>query len=397
MNNLRYNSRQTILVGQKLWSETTPTGDDVEEVYLETNRAVLIFNVSDTINSVLQNQSEYTEGQDYSVNYCSLTLTSSNGKRSGKIYAFMAPLQSQVDESVSWNKSTEKEGIVDPKWYNGGTIEPLAKDIIVEGEWVNNDIVFNITPFINIWKNSETPSFSIVITSDETQSGSWEFHSQQSEPAMIGGKQQTNVRFFGAGDTNTISTEGIVVKVAPYFSNFTIEPVDSSKTALNRWSAFNASVSVGDTFSMAMPDYTTSTTVFTLLDKRSTTSGNTELIVSGSTTEFSTVKYGTAEFSCVGRVESGYGIAEFTNPDNSLKTDLNLLQSNETVVFTYKPTTMLNNAKSFTVDFYMDETLKNSRSRLYLKEQTVSENRNGLNTLIQRVSLRPRLGLSLLF
>lgn len=392
MNQVHYNSRPTIRVGQSELISTENT-----KTYVETNRGVLIFDISEAIQNALSNEPDYVSGEDYSINHCSLTLTSINENNSGTLYAFMSATDCLVDESVSWTKSTEKEGQANPKWFNGGTIEPLTANITTTGKWINNDIVFDITPFVNIWKNSGKKSFSVVITSNENSLKLWEFHSQQSEPAMIGGKQQTNVRFFGAGDTNTISTEGIVVKVAPYFSNFTIEPVDSSKTALNRWSAFNASVSVGDTFSMAMPDYTTSTTVFTLLDKRSTTSGNTELIVSGSTTEFSTVKYGTAEFSCVGRVESGYGIAEFTNPDNSLKTDLNLLQSNETVVFTYKPTTMLNNAKSFTVDFYMDETLKNSRSRLYLKEQTVSENRNGLNTLIQRVSLRPRLGLSLLF
>jgi hypothetical protein len=99
----------------------------------------------------------------------------------------------------------------------------------------------------------------------------------------------------------------------------------------------------------------------------------------------------------VGRIESGYGIVEFTNPDNSLKTDLNYLTSGEAVIFDYKPTVTPNNAKSFTVDFYMDETLKNNRSRLYVKEQTVSENRNGLPTNVQLVRLRPRLTMSLAF
>lgn len=391
MEQLRYNSKPTMVVGKRIWTDT-----ETNEVYVETNRAVLIFDISNILQTTLKNEPNYVDGENFSVDYCSLTLTESTNRKNGKLFAFMAPTSCSVDESVSWDNPTEKEkkqGI----WFDGGTIEPLAKNIIVSGEWNGDNIVFNITPFVNIWKSKGTSTFAVIITSDETETGAWEFYSQQSEPMLLGGKLQTNLRFLGAGDTNTVSTEGIVVKISPNSSNFTIEPVDPSKTGMNRWNSFNASISIGDTFAMKMPDTTTNTTIFTLLDKRSTQSDDTELLVSGSTTEFSTTKHGTAEFSCVGRIESGYGIVEFANPDNSLKTDLDFLTSGEAVIFNYKPTVTPNNAKSFTVDFYMDETLKNNRSRLYVKEQTVSENRNGSSTRIQWVHLRPRLAISLSF
>jgi hypothetical protein len=95
-------------------------------------------------------------------------------------------------------------------------------------------------------------------------------------------------------------------------------------------------------------------------------------------------------------VQSGSGIVEFSSPDNSLKVDLDTVLPNDTIIFDYKPTITPNNATSFTVDFYLDETLKNDRARLYLKQQTASENRSGLNTSVKKSSVRPRLFLNLL-
>lgn len=399
MNNTLYNSREIIVIGKKLWYETINTPiypEDTENVYLETNRAVLTFNVSDSIKTALQNQSQYIEGQDYSINYCSLTLTSSNKKRNGNLYAFMAPLDSPIDESVSWDKPTEKRDITQTNWTNGGSIEPLAKNIRVKGEWNNMDVVFNITPFINIWNSSGKNSFSIIITSDETDVETWEFYSQQANSPLLGSKPVTNAVFLGAGDTNSIDTEGVVVKISPQLPYLTVESADPSAVALNRWAAFNASVSIGDTFSMFLPDLNTNSEVYTLLDKRNSQTGDIQLLVSGSTAGFDTTKHTTGEFSCIGRVQSGSGIVEFSSPDNSLKMDLDTVLPNDTIIFDYKPTITPNNATSFTVDFYLDETLKNNRARLYLKQQTASENRSGLNTSVKKSSVRPRLSLNIL-
>jgi hypothetical protein len=235
-----------------------------------------------------------------------------------------------------------------------------------------------------------------MLRTDETSDETWEFYSQQADSPLLGGEPVTNAVFLGAGDTNSIDTEGVVVKISPQLPHITIQLSDPSAKALNRWAAFNASVSIGDTFSMFLPDMNTNSQVYTLLDKRNSQTGDIQLLVSGSTAGFDTTKHATGEFSCIGRVQSGSGIVEFSSPDNSLKVDLDTVLPNDTIIFDYKPTITPNNATSFTVDFYLDETLKNDRARLYLKQQTASENRSGLNTSVKKSSVRPRLSLNIL-
>lgn len=387
--NIRYHSQSTLRVG-------------IDEIIVgsypvpEVNRAVLIFNIQDAINNILSAKSEYTTGNQYSVINARLNLVSSNGKTAGNLYAFMLPLASSVDESVSWQKPTEKSGITLEQWSSGGAVEPLTEGISAKGLWNQTQIEFDITPFVNIWLSSGKPNFGIMITSDETTKEIWEFHSQEAETPLISGAPLTNVRFLGAGDTNTMNTEGIVVKISPQLPYLTIDSSDNSTTGMNRWAAFNASVSIGDTFSMLLPDTGISASVYTLLDKRTTASGDTQFLVSGSVSGFETQKHATAEFVSTGRVESGTGIVEFVSPNNSLKVDLATIVPENTIIFDYKPTITPNNAKAFTVDFVLDETLKNNRSRIYVKEQTASENRNGMSTVMRKSRVRPRLSLNVL-
>lgn len=391
MSLVTINPYQSALDGNVLYQSrnTIKVGGSGNSIY----RSVMIFDLTDKINNEIVSSANYETGSQYSILNCTLTLTSSDGKSQGNLYAMMLPLSASTDESVSWYKPTEASGTT---WSDGGGVEPLAKEIIQQGTWNGNQISFDITPFACIWQANNKPTFEIILTSDETNDEVWQFYSQQATTPVISGAPLTNVKFLGAGDTNTMNTEGIVVQISPQLPYLTIQSSDTSANGNNRWAAFNASVSVGDTFSMFLPDTNVTQSVYTLLDKRTTPSGETQFLVSGSVSGFETTKHATAEFSCTGRVESGTGIVEFASPNNSLKVDLAVLQSENTVFFDYKPTITPNNAKSFTVDFVMDETLKNNRSRLYLKEQTTSENRNGLSTTVRKTGIRPKLSLSLL-
>jgi hypothetical protein len=386
-NNLRYANRSTIQVGLRETGGVVPV--------TESLRGVVIIDVASKINTALAANSAYTPNSPYSVLHCSLALSSANGKTGGNLYAFMLPINSPIDDSVSWDKPSENPSKDITLWTPGGSIEPLAEGIIQKGSWSGENVSFDITPFVNIWKGTTKPNFALMITSDENTKELWEFHSQQAPPSVVGGNEYTGVVFLGAGDVNSYSCEGVAVKIAPILPNLTLESVDSSTEGKKRWSGFNASISIGETFSMFLPDLKSSASVYTLVDKRYGDYGFVQMVISGETAGLNTEKSTTAEFSAVARVPSGSGIVEFASPSNSLVADISTLLPNEPVIFDYIPTTTPNNAKSYTTDFYADERLKNNRVRLYVKEQTASENRSSLNTTIRRNSIKPRLSLTL--
>jgi len=385
-NNLRYANQPTIKVGLR------KTGGANSEN--ETLRGVIIVDIAPDIATALTATPEYIADSPYSVLHCSLTLSSANGKTGGYICVSMLSLDTNVNDSVSWNKPSQNPNDITGSWTSGGSSEPLAQGIVQQGVWSSQNVSFDITPFVNIWRGTTKSNFSLLVKSDETAINLWEFHSQQATSPLLGAKQQTNVVFLGAGDTNSINTEGVLIKISPMSSYLTIESADPDTTSARRWSAFNASISIGNTFSMFLPDVNTTAGIYTLIDKR--TSGNgVQMVISGSSAGISASAHTTAEFICTGTVPAGSGIVEFSAPDTSLVTDLSTLNPNDTVIFGYTPTVTPNNATSYTVDFYSDERTKNNRLRLYTKQATASENRSGMNTEVKRVSVRPRLNLAL--
>jgi hypothetical protein len=356
-----------------------------------TYRGVLIFNIRDSVEDAVSAITGYTAGMEYSILHANITLTSSEGQSGGVLQAFMLATGASTDESTTWTKPSQA---YETTWTAGGEQEPLSAGVISTGSWNGHDATFDITPFFNIWKSSGKDTLEVAVKTDETSPDVLQFHSQQAASPLLGAKLQSNVVFYGAGDSNSINTEGVVVKISQQLPYLTLENAETETSGTNRWSAFNASVSVGNTFSMFLPDIKGTASTYTLIDKRSGDSG-VQMIISGDTAGFSSTVHTTAEFSCTGTVATGLGIVEFASPDNSLLTDLSTLNPNDTVIFGYTPTISPNNAKSYTVDFYSDERTKNNRVRLYTKEATASENRSGLNTEVKRVSVRPRLNLTL--
>jgi hypothetical protein len=356
-----------------------------------TYRGVLIFDIRDRVEDAITAIAGYTTGMEYSVLQANITLTSSEGRSGGNLQTFMLATGASTDESTTWTKPSQAYSTT---WSDGGEQEPLSSEIITTGLWNGHVVTFDITPFFNIWKSSGKSTLEVAVKTDETSPDVLQFYSQQASSPLLGAKAQSNVVFYGAGDSNSINTEGVVVKISQQLPYLTLESAETQGTGTNRWSAFNASVSVGNTFSMFLPDIKGTASTYTLIDKRSGDSG-IQMIISGDTAGFSSTVHTTAEFSCTGTVASGLGIVEFTAPDNSLLKDLSELNTNDTIIFGYTPTISPNNAKSYTVDFYSDEISKNNRVRLYTKEATASENRSGLNTEVKPVSVRPRLNLTL--
>ena len=185
-----------------------------------------------------------------------------------------------------------------------------------------------------------------------------------------------------------------------------MELVDTSEKAQKYWSAFNAAVSSGAEITMRLPDDAVTPSFSekmkhdvsamkgykaTVIDK-SSSNGTASIILD----EYASVLagnafYTTAELSCSSTLPAGTGILEFANPSERLKYDLALLKHNDPLYVNYIPSFSQNNVRSFTVNFYSDETLLNNRIRLYLNEAAVSENRNGMYTELRGQSVTPQM------
>lgn len=366
--------------------------------FLDSHRGVVMVDAKEQIENALMSAPGYTLGKNYTIANCTLTLTVRNGFINVPIRAFMLPLDSNPDESITWYTASRlnKSGFEN----EGGDIEPLAENIVVFGRWKGNTISFDITPYMSIWKNSGKSRVGIILAYiNGMPDAETFFHSSESTTPLIGGKSLTNCKFLAGGDTNTVSTEGVRVKITKTGAYHTISPVDTSSSGSLYWSILNASASVGDSFTLFSPDteqkIVIGTAVCTIHDKLES-EGSASIVVSGISIGNETEYYTTAEFSATATIPTGSGILEFTQPDQKLLFDLSTLQKNDPVYVNYRATTTPNNAKSYTLNFYADETLKNNRARLYFNESAVSENRTGLLTEIKTQGVQPQIKLSLL-
>lgn len=365
-----------------------------------TYRGVIFLSPQNQIQSVLSTSSKGISA-GYSILNAELSLTAMSGSSNIPVRAFMLPLKTNTDQTISWLKpsSSTTEYFDNP----GGDIEPLSENIVCYGQWNGNKVSFNITPYANIWNGTTAEKLGLVIAHEETVTGfETFFYSSESTTPLIGGSALSNCRFLSAGDTNSISTEGVRIRMVPYGSNVSVELVDSSEKGKMYWSAFNAAIATGKTFSIRLPDATDIPTfsendptanngyIFTVVDKLSA-DGIPSIIVDEYASVVSNRFYSTAEFVCTSTLPSGTGILEFTNPNDRLVTDLSALRHNDPLYINYTPTSAANNARSYTLNLYSNETLLNNRVRLYLNEPAVSENRNGLYTEIKTQSVQPTL------
>lgn len=379
--NLMYRARNILKVG----------GTKTEKF-----RTVLLLNPRQYFSAAVGTLEGYTAGSPYTIGNATLTLTRSTGTTGGLLEAVLLPLDTTIDSSVSWYKPSEA---ATTGWTTeGGDTELAASEIIPVGSWSGSTVEFDLTPFLNIWDSRGSSLLAVLIRGEENSSSITEFYSWESENTPIGGGTLQNCKFLAGGDTNTIQTEGIRVLVS-VGSETTVSLADDSATAVQQWNSFGAATSVGTTFSFFSPDTEQGVvlgTVTCTLTGRTTTDTGSPLVVTGISLGAITEYYTTAEFSSTSIIPTGTNILEITSPNTQTKTAVAELFADQTLLVKYRAGTAASNAHSFTVKFTSDETLKQNRVRVYLKETAVSENRIGLNTDLLLVMNRPTLTADLL-
>tara|TARA_R110000868_G_scaffold9867_3_gene48504 strand:+ start:4147 stop:5466 length:1320 start_codon:yes stop_codon:yes gene_type:complete len=379
--NLMYRARNILKVG----------GTKTEKF-----RTVLLLNPRQYFSAAVDTLEGYTAGSPYTIGNATLRLTRSTGTTGGLLEAVLLPLDTTIDSSVSWYKPSEA---ATTGWTTeGGDTELAASEIIPVGSWSGSTVEFDLTPFLNIWDSRGYSLLAVLIRGEENSSSITEFYSWESENTPIGGGTLQNCKFLAGGDTNTIQTEGIRVLVS-VGSETTVSLADDSAAAVQQWNSFGAATSVGTTFSFFSPDTEQGIvleTVTCTLTGRTTTDTGSPLVVTGISLGAITEYYTTAEFSSTSIIPTGTNILEITSPNTQTKTAVAALFAGETLLVNYRAGTAASNAHSFTVKFTSDETLKQSRVRVYLNETTISENRIGLNTDLLLAMNRPTLTADLL-
>jgi hypothetical protein len=362
----------------------------------EKFRTIILLNPRQYFESAVDTLEGYTAGSAYTVANATLTLTRSSGATGGLLQAVLLPLDTAVDQSVSWYKPSEAAAT---GWtVQGGDTEPAASEIMPKGAWNGSTVSFDLTPFLNIWDARGSSLLAVMIQGEENSSSVTQFYSWESENTPIGGGSLQNCKFLASGDTNSVNTEGIRVLVT-VGSNTTVSLADESPTAVQQWNSFGAATNTGTTFTFFSPDteqgVVLGSVTCTLVDRVSSDTGS-PLVVTGISLGAITEYYTTAEFSGTSTIPTGTNILEITSPDTQTKAAVAALVADETLLVNYRAGTAASNAHSFTVKFTSDETLKQSRVRVYLNETAISENRIGLNTNLYTVMNRPNLTADLL-
>jgi hypothetical protein len=380
--NTLYRSRSYLKVG----------GNSVEKY-----RTVLLLNPRNYFASAVGTLSGYTTGSPYTIANATLTLKQSSGATGQHLEAVLLPLDMTIDSSVSWYKPSEASSV---GWTaEGGDADSRMNGIVPVGIWNGSTVSFDLTPFANIWDTSGYSLFAIMIKGTEADSAVTQFYSWESENTPVGGSSLANCKFLGSGDISQTQTEGIRVLVS-VGSTTTVSLADERTTAIQQWSSFGAATSTGTTFTFFSPDTEQGVVIGSItctLNDRVSNSVGSPLVVSGiSLPAGITQYYTTAEFSGTSPIPLGTNILEITAPSTQTITDVSKLISGETLLVNYTAGSANSNSHSFTVKFTSDETLKQSRVRIYLNETTISENRIGLNTNLFTVMNRPNLTADLL-
>lgn len=326
------------------------------------------------------------ESTEYQIRSATLSLTLAEGYSPQPIFIQMVSPGASADETANWNYSSTSS---ESKWKIDSNYADLIFTKTQEGTWKDTTVTFDIGDFLDLWKNIGTDSISFFLKSLPS-SNLMVFNSNERTTASIGNKELKNCKFLREGNPNNLNTEGVRVVVYHYGNNYAIEYRDETENAEKVWKTINNSISKGNSFAFKSDDEEQGTVlgnvVCTLLDKQCN-----KLIVSGFSFAPNTLYYATGEFSGNTKVSDGIGIIEVENPDAITVNDLKNLQSESELRVDYLPSVINNNARVFTVDIVVDETLKNSRYRIYTKEMPYTENRTGKATRLISDSIRPKL------
>ena len=355
-------------------------------------RGVLILKPDNEIQREL-NRSGIGITSEYSILNCYVYLTATPTSPKLPLKCTFLPFDAGVDESVSWERSSDTQN--GTQWETpGGDILPIAAQTTSQGTWSENTLIFDVSAFIPMWKNSGKETFPLLLWSESSE-GITELYSKNHTPKKLGNKTILTCSFLKSGQGNTFSTEGIRVSLIPQENETVIMYADTRTEAQKSWFSLNNSVSLGNTFAFFAPDeergVILNQSVCVLTGKR-----DDAIVVSGLTFPYAEQFQTTAEFFGQGIVPEGVGILEISNSDADTATDVTELEENSQISINYVPRTTPNNTGKYTVAFGVDERLKLNRSRIYLKKIPVSENRNDQFTDIFVNSEIPNISVTIL-
>lgn len=327
---------------------------------------------------------------EYEIEKASLTLSLVQGNTSGNVYLQVASLGTTVDETASWKYSsttTKSRWNIDTNYFD------YISSKTEYGNWNNSTITFDVSDYLDLWKNSGKDTVSFLIGSSDPR-GIFLFNSSERKTPYIGNKTIDTCKFVRQGEVNILNTEGVRVVVYHYNNNYAIDYRDETENSSKVWKTLNNSISKGNSFTFKSEDEEQGLRLgnvhCVLLDKECN-----KLIVSGLSLPPNTIYYTTAEFSGTTTIPEGVGMIEITNPDQITKNDLTNLKDGSLLKVEYLPSVVNNNAKTFTVDTVVDETMKNNKYRIYLKEMPFTENRTSKPTSLSVDAIRPQLSIEI--
>ena len=303
---------------------------------------------------------------------------------------------STIDETVTWYKPSEQ---FTTQWNTvGGDSDPPLSGVITTGSWSEDGVLtFDLSEMYTQWSATGRSVLAVAIQSDGLEEGIQEFHSWDSVEGYLGDAVLTNCKFLAEGDATSSRTEGVRAVLTPDGSNVLLTQAETNATRLSQFYSFSFSTPIGATFEVLDPDINNSVTigtkVCTLLDKPSADS----MLLSGFTLPNSLTQHETTvEFASNTTIPYGSHVLEIQTPSTETVNEALALYPDQKLKVRYYNPPANNNSRNFTVAFVSDERRYKDRIRVFLNEQTVSENRNGLGTEILLSETKPVLMIDLL-
>lgn len=355
-------------------------------------RGLLKFNIQSDFSSTVGER-------PFSVQNAVLSLTTKTGTTASG--AFTAQLvEEPISPAVSWTSPTPENGA---EWANGsgGIGDTTEKPWIVTYSSISegNKLKFDVTNLVSEWTKDQNKSISFLVHSPEAESQEKlvNFESMNSVSSKIGDGVFRTCQFLAPGATTSVHTEGVVVIVSEENSNFLITAIDNDPLSSRNFQSFQNLVPVGATFEFRDPDTNNGinlgTAICTILDRPTDNS----VLVSGITLPAGVSAHETTvEFVANTTLSDDTYILDVQNPSTLSKTAFASLVSGDGLSIRYSTADAINNSKDFTLKLASDETLYNSRYRLYLNEYVVSEDRTNRPTEILQAGILPTLVIDLL-
>jgi hypothetical protein len=260
-------------------------------------------------------------------------------------------------------------------------------------------VKLDITSAVSEWSRNPQQPLSLLVysPSNEQQDKVFEFESLESVAVPIGDAVFTTCTFLSAGDTTTVHTKGAASVLEANGSNILVTVVDNDPVSAQNFASFQNIVSVGATFDLIDSDINNGvnlgTTTCTVLARPASNS----VLISGLVLPNGLTSHeATLEFVATVTVPAEVYILDIANPSSTTLKAFEELNTNDGLGIRYLSGAANNNSKDFTLKLVSDDTLYNSRLRIFFNESVVSESRTGKPTQIIQSGIKPTLEIDLI-